>query len=1307
MKSHLLTALLLVPLATLHAADLLKKDFQDPPAEDLAKGFVQPPDSARPQTWWHWMSGNVTKEGITADLESMARVGIGGATLFNAGESLPHGPIQFNSPEWLGLVKHAAAEARRLGLELGIHNGPGWSNSGGPWNTPEHGMKMVVTSEKQVKGPTRFDGKLAQPPTQLGWYRDISVLAFRTPVGELTPMRDAAFKVTSSAINQGAAKAADGNPGTSAILPLPKPNAPQFMQFEFAQPYTARMLTIQPGLGMQSCGGNIEVSDDGQAFRTVKVFEVVGEREPCTFAFAPVTAKFYRLLFTKANIAEMKQIPIAGVEFSAKIGIENLVGKIYRERRNIRADAGLAVQPEEVVQGDQTVDISAKMTADGQLAWDVPAGDWTILRMGYTPNGRINVSAPTEGFGLECDKLSKEAAQAHWDGGMGKVLSELGPLAGKVKSGLNSVLNDSYEVGTQNWTQNFKQEFQKRCGYDISRFLPVFSGRVVDSPEITERFMWDLRRTISDLFAENYSGQFRDMAHRAGLLYAVEPYGNCPSDDMQYGSYADVPMSEFFVVKGSGNARLASSIGHVYGRKYVGAESFTGQPHDSKWLNDPYSMKAQGDAVYCGGVNRFIFHRFAHQPWTDPARLPGMTMGQWGTHLDRTVTWWEQGKDWMKYLARCQYLLQEGQFVADVCIYGGENAPGGQVGPGDLPPGYDYDSCDRGALSLMSVKDGRIVLPSGMSYRVLVLRSGKTMSPGVLKTIGKLVEAGATVVGPKPEMAPGLIGYPASDAEVKQLADAIWAKGVLDQSSAKALAALKVKPDFVCANPAAQLQYIHRSANGADLYFVSSQKMTSHEVECTFRVSGKVPEFWQPETGVIEKAPVYTEQNGSITVPLRFAPAGSVFVVFREASTSDHAVSVRRTVTQQANAPAEQLAILKAEYGAFGDTLGAECLDVTAVVKRMVKNGNLHIPASNDLAGNPMGDKVKEIQIDFLVKTEKKSLKSDAFIDLPAGAEVIKAVYGVINDTPATERQIVDVTAKLAGLVKDGALSVGVNNDMVGHDLAASMAKELRVEYLYQGQHQKTNARQNTTLTLPGEEAVLLPAYEIFAKKGGSLEIQASQPATFEIATAAGKTLKATVADIPKPLEITGPWELSFPPNWGAPAKVTLDKLISWTEHPDSGVKYFSGTATYLKTFAWDAKKQKSERYILDLGALKNIADVTLNGKSLGLLWKPPYRLDVTGALKTGKNTLQVKITNLWPNRLIGDEQLPADREWGGFWTGKCLKAWPQWLLDGKPSPTGRFTFTTWHHWNKDDEPLPSGLFGPVMIRSVVTVVAQ
>lgn len=1278
-------------------------------AADLEKGFIQPPDSARPHTWWHWVDGNVTAEGITADLEAMARVGVGGAQIFNVGAGIPHGPIMYNSPEWVALVKHAVKEARRLGLELCIHDCAGWSSSGGPWVKPEHGMQVVVSSDTRVTGPSHFEDTLPQPPAKLDTYRDIAVLAFPTPAGEKFRMADAAPRVTVVDGGKDAGEAIDGQRSTLVRLRVPKGGRSSALQFDFDNPFQARMLTlVVPGPFWRHYGGRLDASDDGETFRTVTSFTLnLGEVRRIV-PFAPVTAKTFRVVFIRVD-SGVTGLAVAEAELSPCVGIGNLPGKTFVTHDGDYSPTTVPeLSPDNVVIRDQIVDLTAGMTREGKLTWEVPAGDWTILRVGYTPNGRKNAPAPAEGTGLECDKLNSEAAQAFWDGVMGKLMMELGPLAGKVDSGLNNVLIDSYEVGAQNWTHGFEDIFKVRNGYDLKRFLPVFSGRIVESDEITERFLWDLRRTVADLFVKNYAEKFAAMAHEAGLKLSVEPYGNGPFSDLEYGRSCDIPMSEFWAAPGStspGNAKLAASVAHINGRKFVGAESFTVDPAGGKWQKDPFALKAQGDAVYCAGVNRIIYHRYAHQPWTDPSRYPGMTMGQWGTHFERTVTWWEQGRAWLKYQARCQYLLQAGRFVADVCFYCGENAPN-SLRTGKLPPGYDYDGCDTTALTRMTVVDGQLVLPSGMSYRLLALPDNKAMTPATIRIIEKLVQAGATVVGTKPEKSYGLHDYPECDAEVRRLADEVWAKGIREQSPEEVLTALKVQPDFDCGEKP-HINYIHRLADGADIYFVADSKQASEDVECSFRMSGRIPELWYPETGKIERAPVYTERDGRTHLILHFDPAGSVFVVFRRPAMGDHAVAVHSTVKEETESakPVYELTILKAEYGVFeDDEIASDCVDVTKAVVRMVKRGVRSIPATNDLGGDPASNIPKEMKIDFTVNGVAGSIKvkERQNAELPAGAEVVRAIYGVNPEQaikPPKQSQTVDITEKLAALVKDGALSVTINNALAGRDPASMIVKELRVEYRYRGMLKRTSVRENGMLMLPetNELAVSIPEYELAADANGALDLLAWKPGTFEVETASGKVLKAEVDTVPAPVEVTGTWDLEFPPDWGAPPHVTLDRLISWTDYPDQGVKYFSGTATYVKTFDWTSKVQKESRYVLDLGSLKNLAEVKLNGKDLGILWKPPFRVDVTGVLRAGPNALRVKVTNLWPNRLIGDELLPDDREWAGI----RIRAWPQWVLDGKPSPTGRFTFTTWHHWTADDDPLPSGLFGPVYIRTI------
>ncbi|MBN2512470.1 MAG: hypothetical protein JXB18_05990, partial [Sedimentisphaerales bacterium] len=565
-------------------------------AANLEKGFSTPPDESRPHTWWHWMNGNITREGITADLEAMARVGVGGAQIFNVGDEgsvdIPTGPIMYLSPEWLELVHHAAQEAKRVGVELCFHNCAGWSSSGGPWITPELSMQRVVWTETQVTPDSPETIKPSQPKANLNYYRDIAVLAFPTPA-------NTSFRIKNSSAKAG-----------------------------FDSPYG-----IQPD-------------------------------------------------------------------------VEN-------------------VPTEAVIAFDSVIDLSDKMDASGQLNWKAPVGSWTILRIGHTTTGKTNHPAPTSGLGLECDKLSREALDVHWNSGVQPVLDKLGTLAGKV---LNNILVDSYEVGPNNWTPKMRAEFRQRRGYDLLSYLPTLTGRVVTSGAVTERFLWDYRRTFSDLFADNYYGYFADKCHQRGLLCSVEPYDG-PFECMAVGAKADIIMGEFWVGGGMNHTlKLAASTAHTHGQTYVGAESFTSSPEQGRWQNHPGSLKMLGDKVWCMGINRYIFHRYAHQPWLNV--LPGMTMGQWGTHFERTNTWWEPGKAWMSYIGRSQFLLQQGHFAADVLFFVGEAAPNGSVGDDALQrAGYDFDMCGTDLIDRLTVEKGMIALPSGMRYRLLVLPDTRFMTP--------------------------------------------------------------------------------------------------------------------------------------------------------------------------------------------------------------------------------------------------------------------------------------------------------------------------------------------------------------------------------------------------------------------------------------------------------------------------------------------------------------------------------------------------------------------------------------------------
>ncbi|MDH7571513.1 MAG: glycosyl hydrolase, partial [Armatimonadota bacterium] len=494
--------------------------------------------------------------------------------------------------------------------------------------------------------------------------------------------------------------------------------------------------------------------------------------------FEAVTARFFRIRFPAAGRAQGR-LELAEVELSPVERVGNVDAKAGYVRGGAldpdvpASDGARGADASATIAMGGVLDLTARMEAGGRFVWDVPAGEWTIVRFGHTPTGKENHPATPEGRGPECDKLSREALDAHWAGMMGPLVADAGPLVGK---SLNNSLVDSYEVGCQNWTPRFREEFRRRRGYDLLPFLPALTGRVVENLEETERFLWDFRRTLADLFAENYFGYFAEICRRNGLLASVEPYGNGNFSEMEAGAPFDIPMGEFWVGSSGENSscKLAASVAHLYGRKFAGAEAFTATAERGRWLQDPASLKALGDAIFCSGVNRFIFHRYAHQPWLD--RFPGMTMGPWGFNFERTNTWWEQGAAWLRYVARCQYLLQEGLFAADVLFYSGESAPAAfPYRPQLKAKGYDYDGCDTHTLlNRLSVRDFRLVLPHGMRYRVLVLPDTPWMTPAVARRVRDLVREGATVVGPKPQRSPSRAGQPQSDAEVRRVAEEVW-----------------------------------------------------------------------------------------------------------------------------------------------------------------------------------------------------------------------------------------------------------------------------------------------------------------------------------------------------------------------------------------------------------------------------------------------------------------------------------------------------------------------------------------------------
>ncbi len=1277
--------------------------------------FKAPPNVAKPHTWFHMMNGNVTKEGITRDFEELAKVGIGGVQMFDAGCEIPPGGLDFNSPEWFEMFRHAASEARRLGLEICIPNCSGWSSSGGPWNPPANGMKQVTYRTLTTTGPAKFQAKLPRETKDHGFYADIGVFAYPTPAAE---------RVTFDGVQTKLEK-------DSFTFTSDKTFEVTGFSFRLSYPHT----------WSADADLVVELSEDGKTFKPFEKFRI-----PLARSGQGDTSLRFHAFPKKTSMKALRVKIRAGLKYTLeeahpemRLELSSLKAKTFAVRQEATCDTAVTT-PDQVVPKGAVRDLTANLKPDGTLVWDVPEGEWTILRMGYLCTGRCNHPASDHGRGLEVDKLSAEAMDFHFEQYVSRLCKTLGSLAGNVATGFNNILVDSYEVGSQNWTQKMEGEFQRRCGYSLRPYLPAFAGAIIDDVATTERFLEDFRRVVADLFAENYAGALTRKCHEYGLLCSIEPYGSCPSDNLQYGQHCDIPMGEFWSHAGNpfgtgcGNSKFISYITHVWGKKFCGTESFTASPGpgSGRWMTTPFSIKAQGDNAFANGVNRIIYHRFTHQPWADDKYLPGMTMGRWGMHLDRTQTWWDYAKPWFRYQTRCQYMLQAGTFCADVLFFAGEQAPnqGGNTDGGvasaafyNLPEGYDKDVCPTDAMYALKVVDGCVVVPGGVKYRLLALPPMDATSPKMLECVTKLRDAGATIVWPKkPVRAPGLRWGKDGDAKVRALADALWAKGVLACTPAEALAKLGIAPDFKVESNTAKdvktIAWLHRRDTGADWYFAAMPNRAEATAELSFRQTGRLPEIWDAETGVCAPADVWREVGGRTYVTVPFSVSGSKFIVFRKPATGAHAVAcdvqaTRRADPVVADAKKHTLVIKSAKYGVRAISGRPGCADVAKLIKPGQK-----IPVTNAaMGGDPAGNTPKQLEVVYLLDGARKRdcVREWSAYTLPAQAKLVSAWYGVIdpNWEPPVDH-LVDVTAKLSGLVKNAELSVRVDNGLAGRDPLFLTVKSLFLTYEYDGVEKTTTVVENQTLTIPAAAAKALPPPDSEWRNGA---LYAWQPLTATLKGADG-TVKTLKADPPPPVPVTGAWTVSFPnkflPNklaQGPEEKVTFDSLGTWSEFKELGVRYFSGIATYTKTLPAPAAMVPGARLVLDLGDVKHFAEVSVNGKPFEVLWKPPFRVDITDAVKPGEPiNLSIRVANLWANRLIGDDRLYKD---DCVWRGSVrkgvkeigVKEIPQWVKDGKKSPTGRCTFTTWKHWDKNDDLLPSGILGPVYLRTLVPAV--
>ena len=844
--------------------------------QSLQTGFTHIPDSVRTSIYWYWLSDNISKEGVVKDLEAMKKVGINRAFIGNIGlDGIPYGKVKLFSDEWWDILHTTLKTAARLNIQIGIFNGPGWSQSGGPWIKPEQSMRYLTSSEVMVKGPLFFDQQLDKPQAQ---FQDVRVLAY--------PVRD------------------DFNTGKEVTNVHLNKDQPFSLDIHADSPYTARSVVIMPVHNTVFLEGDIQAKIN-DVYTTIKHFSIDRSNSnlivgfipfgPAAFSIPPTRATDFRLVFTRiSNDCDISEVKLSATPVVEDY-IEKTLAKMWPTPHPFWKEYQWPVQPVEeaeyVIDPAKVIDISQYMAADGTLKWNVPAGNWIIERSGMTPTNVHNSPAPPEGTGLEVDKMSKEHVAEHFNAFLGQILKR---IPAEDRRTWKVTVEDSYETGSQNWTDDMVSEFKQVYHYDPTPYIPVLQGKVVGSEDMSDRFLWDLRRLIADDISYKYVGGLREISHKNGLTTWLENYGHWgyPGEFLQYGGQSDEVGGEFWSEGDLGDIenRAASSSAHIYGKNKVSAESFTagGNP----FWRYPAMFKMRGDRFFTEGINNTLLHVYISQP--DDNHLPGVD-AWFGVEFNRLNTWFSDMDIFLQYMKRCNLMLQQGRYVADAAYFIGEDAPKmtGVTDPA-LPVGYSYDYINAEVIeNRLSVKNGKLVLPNGISYSILVLPKLKTMRPELLAKLKTLVAEGAVILGPRPDRSPSLENYPASDEQVRHMADELWGaaggtvnhygKGLVltGMDMQQAFDLVGVIPDFKITGSDSVL-FIHRTQPDGDIYFVSNQKNKTVNIAAKFRLTGKKPELWNAITGSVRDLPSFSQTSATTSVPLELGPLGSAFIVFRK-----------------------------------------------------------------------------------------------------------------------------------------------------------------------------------------------------------------------------------------------------------------------------------------------------------------------------------------------------------------------------------------------------------------------------------------
>jgi hypothetical protein len=1080
-------------------------------ADELQDSFAKPPPAARPWTFWYWNKCAISRDGITADLEAMHKAGLGGAYLMTIKGPEPklwNPPVVQLSPAWWDMIRHAFVEAKRLDLQLAMNVCDGFATAGGPWITPEKSMQKVVWSETILPGGRKLTAKLPQPATNEGYYRDIATFAIPLPQSTIREP-----KITTS-LPELDTSFLGGIPGESRV----HLDAPGWIQYEFAEPFTCRNITVHPdGNNFQANRLLMSASDDGQNFRELS--RLAPPRHgwqngigSVTHAIEPTTARFFRFTYdpegTEPGAEDLDSakwkpsLKLRAVQLSSQSRIhqfESKNGSVWRVAQRTNA----AQLPDaDCVPLNKVINISSYLQNSGTLDWNAPSGEWLILRLGHTSTGTRNETGGG-GKGLECDKFDPKVVKLQFESWFGEIIRQTGPEhARHVLKGFHV---DSWECGSQNWSPVFATEFTRRRGYDLMPYLPVLAGIPLDNADVSERILFDVRQTIADLVNDNFFGTLAELAHEQDCWFSAECVApTMVSDGMRHFSQLDIPMGEFWLRSPThdkpNDMHDAVSAAHIYGKQIIQAEAFT--ELRIAWDEHPGMLKALGDQQLALGANKLVYHVFNHSPWLD--RKPGMTLDAIGLFSQRDQTWWPAAKVWTNYHARCQAMLQAGTPVVDIAVFSGEDVPSRAALPETLvttlPGIVGKEAIEREKARLANVGNPQRELPLGVHASANIRNSQDWLDP--------------------------LRGY------------------AFDSVNADALLKLAEIEDGRITFPG--------GASYQLLVLPLERPLAPHPELITPALAQKAGEFVQAGATVVacvhgRHSPSFTnypEADAELTTMLGKPPAEG-------------------TRLHESPGTIRQIGNGRLIYGPIADdslsTYGLEpdFLCFTPIGKHL-----------NTIAWNHRHSEAADW---YFLSNQANSLQD------------IVASFRITGKRP-------EIWDPLTGTIA-AAKTWTVIHDRTVMPLQLAPSGSIFVVF-----------REATNIT--GEKVGV--NWQVF------------------------KNLR----------ELTGPWNVNFSQyNSTAVETLKLAQLTDWSDYHNDEIKHFSGTMTYQQKFNWD---DISDRVWLDLGKVHNLANVKLNGIDCGIAWTPPFRVEITQALRAGKNELEITVTNTWANRLIGDAKLPV-----------------------------------------------------------------